>query len=70
MPDIDGREICQQLKTNSTTAHIPITVVTGKIMHGDRKATLSVRFDEYVPKPITGIMLLNTIDRLLEQQNR
>ena len=53
MPDIDGFEVCRQLKSQPNTAHIPIIFVTAKIDPEDEVQGLSLGAVDYITKPIT-----------------
>ncbi|MDK9738516.1 two-component system response regulator [Vibrio sp. D404a] len=53
MPDIDGFEVCRQLKSQPNTAHIPIIFVTAKIDPEDEVKGLSLGAVDYITKPIT-----------------
>ncbi|MBD2100059.1 response regulator [Leptolyngbya sp. FACHB-261] len=51
LPHTDGIEIVQRLKTDPTTATIPVVAVTARAMVGDRERGLSAGFDNYLTKP-------------------
>jgi two-component system cell cycle response regulator DivK len=64
LPDIDGDEICEILKADPATGHIPIIAFTGHSnMHGDRERLLAQGFDGYVDKPFNRVMLKIAIER-------
>ncbi|MGJ3239822.1 MAG: response regulator [Anaerolineae bacterium] len=64
LPDIDGFEVCQQIRTTPEIADTPIIGLSGNTMHGDRQRGLSAGFDAYLAKPIMRLELLNAIERL------
>ncbi|MDQ7024966.1 MAG: response regulator [Anaerolineae bacterium] len=65
LPDFDGDELCEILKADETTSHIPIIAFTGySNMHGDRERLLSKGFDGYIDKPFNRAMLRITIERV------
>ncbi|HEY58020.1 MAG TPA: response regulator [Anaerolineae bacterium] len=51
LPDIDGYEVCEQLRTNVRTAHIPIIFLTQKDERSDRLRGLELGADDYITKP-------------------
>jgi len=51
LPDIDGYDVCQQLRTNLRTSHIPIIFLTQKDERSDRIAGLELGADDYITKP-------------------
>jgi len=51
LPDIDGYGVCQQLRTNLRTSHIPIIFLTQKDERSDRIAGLELGADDYITKP-------------------
>jgi two-component system chemotaxis sensor kinase CheA len=52
MPEMDGYEAIQKIKSNPATNYIPIISVTAKAMKGDREKCLETGASEYVSKPI------------------
>lgn len=61
MPDIDGFEVCRQLKLQPNTAHIPIIFVTAKIDPEDEVKGLSLGAVDYLTKPITPQIALQRV---------
>ena len=51
LPDIDGYEVCRQLRGNLRTSHIPIIFLTQKDERSDRIAGLELGADDYITKP-------------------
>jgi len=62
LPDMDGIEATQVLKTSPDTADIPIFAVTASAMKGDRERMLDAGCDMYVEKPIDYKHLLTAIE--------
>lgn len=52
MPRMDGYEVCQAVKANSKTKHIPIVMVTGKDDIESRYRALKLGASDYMTKPI------------------
>jgi len=51
LPDMDGYEVCRQLRHNLRTSHIPIIFLTQKDERNDRIAGLELGADDYITKP-------------------
>lgn len=57
MPVMDGYEVCQQLRNNTLTAHIPIIFLTAKSEVEDERKGLSLGASDYITKPISPPIL-------------
>jgi PleD family two-component response regulator len=51
LPDIDGFEVCRNLRTTTRTSHIPIIFLTQKDERSDKLQGLELGADDYVTKP-------------------
>ena len=51
LPDIDGYEVCRQLRGRTRTSAIPIIFLTQRDERGDRLQGLELGADDYVTKP-------------------
>jgi len=51
LPDIDGYEVCRQLRENLRTSHIPILFLTQRDGRSDKIAGLELGADDYITKP-------------------
>jgi two-component system phosphate regulon response regulator PhoB len=61
LPEIDGIEICRQLKSDATTKHIPIVMLTAKSEEADVVLGLQMGADDYIPKPFSPKVLVARI---------
>lgn len=52
LPDIDGNELAQRLRTGSESAGALLIALTGYGQEEDRKATLAAGFDHHLLKPV------------------
>ncbi len=53
MPEMDGFEVCRQLKNNPKTQYIPIIFVTAKDNAQDEEKGLNLGAVDYISKPFT-----------------
>jgi PleD family two-component response regulator len=51
LPDLDGYEVCRQLRSSSRTGHIPILFLTQRDERRYRIAGLELGADDYITKP-------------------
>lgn len=65
MPDISGYEVCQQIKSNPATLHIPVVLLTGTFEPFDRDRAVAAGCDAIVTKPFEARALIATVDELL-----
>jgi CheY-like chemotaxis protein len=67
LPDIDGREVCQQLKNDSITAEIPVVLISSTLRGLRDEAGVLERSqaDAYLAEPLEPEALATTLKRLL-----
>jgi two-component system, cell cycle response regulator DivK len=65
LPGIDGWDATRQLKSEATTHHIPIIVLSAHAMTGDREKALAAGADDFDTKPIQFQPLLDKIESLI-----
>jgi len=51
LPDIDGYEVCRNLRTSMRTSHIPVIFLTQKDERSDKLQRLELGADDYITKP-------------------
>jgi two-component system cell cycle response regulator len=64
MPDMDGFEVCRRLKSNPTTHHIPVVMVTALDQPSDRVRGLEAGADDFLTKPVTDVALVSRVRSL------
>ena len=60
MPEMRGDELCQAIKNNIETSHIPVILLTALNNEKDILSGLQIGADEYVVKPF-NIPILNVL---------
>lgn len=68
MPDLDGYQVCNQIRTNPETAAIPIIMFTAKSQVEDKVAGYDAGVDDYITKPIHPAELAAHIRSLLSRR--
>lgn len=66
MPEMDGIEMCEKIKKNEKTSHIPVIILTAKTAIEQRVEGLQVGADSYIPKPFNIDHLRVRISKLIE----
>jgi CheY-like chemotaxis protein len=69
MPDLNGYEICQRLKSEPATLHIPVVLLTGTFEPFDRDRALAAGCDAIVTKPFEAKELVATVEELLRRSH-
>ncbi|MDL2214920.1 substrate-binding domain-containing protein [Dysgonomonas sp. OttesenSCG-928-M03] len=70
MPGIDGFEVCNTLKENIFTSHIPIILLTACSLDEQKAQGFKSGADAYIPKPFNAQLLKIRIDRLIENRQK
>ena len=65
MPGIDGFEVCERLKSNPRTAHIPVVMVTALDQPSDRVRGLKAGADDFLTKPVNDLQLMSRVKSLV-----
>ncbi|ANI17208.1 two-component system response regulator [Pseudomonas citronellolis] len=61
MPEMDGYEVCRQLKADPLTAEIPVIFLTGMVSTADEQRGLDLGAVDYITKPISPPVTLARI---------
>ncbi len=69
LPDINGYEVCRQLRANLRTSHIPIIFLTQRDERSDQIAGLELGADDYITKPFDLQLLLLRVQNSLHRSS-
>jgi DNA-binding response OmpR family regulator len=65
LPDIDGFEVCRQIRKDPRTAAVPVIMLTGKKSQDDHDRGFLCGANAYLVKPFKSAMIIDEINRLL-----
>ena len=68
MPQMNGYELCQILRSTDTVSHIPVIMLSAQNGNEDRIRGIASGADAYLVKPFSGNELLSLADNLLQQR--
>jgi len=68
MPEMSGFQLCEQLKTDARTSHIPIILLTALSEHEKKMEGLKSGADVYLSKPFSRAELIIRMDNIFRQK--
>lgn len=70
MPEMDGLEMCEQLKADFETSHIPVIILSAHSSIQSKIAGMEYGADIYIEKPFELEYLISCIDGLLSKRQK
>jgi phosphate regulon transcriptional regulator PhoB len=70
LPDLDGLELCKQLRADDRLKNLPVIFLTAKGEEIDRVLGLEIGADDYVVKPFSPRELVARVKAVLRRQER
>lgn len=71
MPDMDGWEVYQQIRSNEATKELPVIIITAKAQSIDKVLGLHIaKVNDYVTKPFGPKELLTAVEDVLYTTGR
>ncbi len=68
LPDMDGIEVCASLKSDQTTSHLKILMLSGFTQDSDMNEAYRAKADAYMTKPFGTKQLVGKVEELLNNQ--
>jgi twitching motility two-component system response regulator PilG len=65
MPNLDGYQVCQMIRSNESTKHVPVIIISGKDGFFDKVRGQMAGSTGYITKPFGPETLMNTIKTYL-----
>jgi len=69
LPDIEGTEVLQKIRSHKEIENVAIVAVTSYAMTGDREKLLAAGCTGYIEKPIDPFRILEELELILRSKN-
>jgi DNA-binding response OmpR family regulator len=68
MPGMSGLDVCRQIKSDPSTSHQTVVMLTALSQDYDVAAGLAAGADDYLTKPFSPLRLMRRIDQVLSKR--
>jgi len=65
MPNLNGYQLCEKIKKNASTVHVPVILLAGAFEPFDENYAKSIGADDYIIKPFESQELISKVKALL-----
>ncbi|PZV14071.1 MAG: two-component system response regulator [Leptolyngbya sp.] len=65
MPDMNGFQMCEALQANPRTQHIPVIVLTAKVLSSDRQQFSGLAVAGIITKPFNPLTIWSQVAEIL-----
>lgn len=69
MPEMNGFELCKQIKENIETSHVPVILLTAKTGYQAELNATECSADAYITKPFKEQLLKLKVEKLIQQRH-
>ena len=70
MPEVNGLKLCETIKRNLQTCHIPVILLSAKSSPDDQTSGIELGADDYIGKPFSMALLKGKINNILKSKER
>ncbi len=63
LPDMDGYQVCHELKSPEGIIAVPIVIVTARLTSENRIESFAAGADDYIPKPYTPDQIFDALEQ-------
>jgi ligand-binding sensor domain-containing protein/signal transduction histidine kinase/DNA-binding response OmpR family regulator len=70
MPGVNGWELCQRIKSDIRSSHLPVVMLTARTEHEAQLQGMATGADDYMTKPFHADVLLLKIQNLLDTREK
>ena len=69
MPGMEGDELCRRIKADPALGEVPVVMLVGGDSPTDRGRSVRAGADDVLPKPISRVSLVETVNRFLAHEH-
>lgn len=70
MPNMDGLQLLEHIKTQEATNHLPIILLTAKSAIDSRLSAMNIGADDYITKPFEPEYLVARVKNIIDQREK